>query len=460
MGVPSAIGWAIAIWASGEFRWGVASGFCVGLHCCALSLKSWSFAHKIGFDVAGGVPFGSCFSRCEDVDSDDADDDGDDAVIEAVSSEDGEGEAESCASERRQEGADDRESEVTGGEESTVDDDGVTEGADGTPGDVNGSRDGRLDDHDKDSATDHTEASALFISDTNITGNICTLPSPNPFPTPAGKKNLTFLEFSYFLLLAPSLVCEPSWLRRSFRLRPRIRAALVEFFHAVLTYVALHVYCVNLVAPTFRILSAAWSSSGGSNVDAPSLWFFSLGGRMMTLNVQSLEELRANGGGGWVMSFVDFTMSTVAASGCDGGDGVGYLASWGRFVRAMIPTEALRCGEGTGESSDVAQMMTMAEAVEPASMETIGDPAAGLPEMGLLAPMSEWAWTGIVALAACSTCLFSPLNHALPFYAFFHCICLGTAELWGYPDRNFYGERRSGRGGGEEGGSVLTYCLA
>ncbi|CAM9743562.1 unnamed protein product [Sphacelaria rigidula] len=27
----------------------------------------------------------------------------------------------------------------------------------------------------------------------------------------------------------------------------------------------------------------------------------------------------------------------------------------------------------------------------------------------------------------------------LMFYAFWHCICLAAAELWGYPDRDFYG---------------------
>eukprot|EP00752_Nemacystus_decipiens_P001643 g1598.t1 len=29
--------------------------------------------------------------------------------------------------------------------------------------------------------------------------------------------------------------------------------------------------------------------------------------------------------------------------------------------------------------------------------------------------------------------------HFLVFYAFWHCVCLGMAELWGFPDRNLYG---------------------
>lgn len=36
--------------------------------------------------------------------------------------------------------------------------------------------------------------------------------------------------------------------------------------------------------------------------------------------------------------------------------------------------------------------------------------------------------------------LLSAMLHFLMFYAFWHCICLAAAELWGYPDRDFYGE--------------------
>lgn len=30
--------------------------------------------------------------------------------------------------------------------------------------------------------------------------------------------------------------------------------------------------------------------------------------------------------------------------------------------------------------------------------------------------------------------------HFMVFYAFWHCVCLGMAELWGFPDRDLYGE--------------------
>ena len=45
------------------------------------------------------------------------------------------------------------------------------------------------------------------------------------------------------------------------------------------------------------------------------------------------------------------------------------------------------------------------------------------------------AFTGMVVL--------SPMMHFFMFYAFWHCVCLGSAELWGYPDRNTYGEFES-----------------
>lgn len=46
-----------------------------------------------------------------------------------------------------------------------------------------------------------------------------------------------------------------------------------------------------------------------------------------------------------------------------------------------------------------------------------------------------------VGVAAClGMFVFTPLVHFLMFYAFFHAVCLGCAELWGYPDRNIYGE--------------------
>lgn len=46
VGLPSAAVWAVAVWGTGRFRWGLASGFCVGLHSGASILKSWSFVHS------------------------------------------------------------------------------------------------------------------------------------------------------------------------------------------------------------------------------------------------------------------------------------------------------------------------------------------------------------------------------------------------------------------------------
>ena len=40
---PSIAVWVIAVFCAGVFRWGVASGLCVGLLCAGLTLKSVSF---------------------------------------------------------------------------------------------------------------------------------------------------------------------------------------------------------------------------------------------------------------------------------------------------------------------------------------------------------------------------------------------------------------------------------
>ncbi|CBJ31665.1 Sterol or diacylglycerol O-acyltransferase [Ectocarpus siliculosus] len=47
----------------------------------------------------------------------------------------------------------------------------------------------------------------------------------------------------------------------------------------------------------------------------------------------------------------------------------------------------------------------------------------------------------LVALGCFLWMLFvvSSALHFMVFYAFWHCICLGMAELWGFPDRNLYG---------------------
>lgn len=45
-----------------------------------------------------------------------------------------------------------------------------------------------------------------------------------------------------------------------------------------------------------------------------------------------------------------------------------------------------------------------------------------------------------VSSFACMVVVYSTVVNFLAFYAFWHCTCLGMAELWGFPDRHLYGE--------------------
>lgn len=174
---------------------------------------------------------------------------------------------------------------------------------------------------------------------------------------------LNFAEFAFFLLLAPSLVCEPRLLVSSARRPRRIAAAASEFFHAGLTYLAVHAACSAFFAPIMRVLAAALHS-GWADEDA---W---------------ADLYRADGSGWWLLD--------------DGGGSGGCGAEGGGGV----------CGEA-------------------------GSGVEGFGQHGL----------GTVAVAVClGMFVFTPLMHFLMFYAFFHAVCLGCAELWGYPDRNIYGE--------------------
>ena len=49
-------------------------------------------------------------------------------------------------------------------------------------------------------------------------------------------------------------------------------------------------------------------------------------------------------------------------------------------------------------------------------------------------------WREVAAAAAAAMLAFGPMVHFLAFYAFWHCVCMGLAELTGYPDRFLYGE--------------------
>lgn len=51
-------------------------------------------------------------------------------------------------------------------------------------------------------------------------------------------------------------------------------------------------------------------------------------------------------------------------------------------------------------------------------------------------------WREAAAAASVATLVFTPMVHFLAFYAFWHCVCMGLAELTGYPDQFFYGKGR------------------
>lgn len=53
-------------------------------------------------------------------------------------------------------------------------------------------------------------------------------------------------------------------------------------------------------------------------------------------------------------------------------------------------------------------------------------------------PSAGWGETA--AAAAWAILVLSPMVHFLTFYSFWHCVCMGLAELTGYPDRFLYGE--------------------
>ncbi|CAN0044407.1 unnamed protein product, partial [Laminaria digitata] len=220
-------------------------------------------------------------------------------------------------------------------------------------------------------------------------------PTPTPDPAPsnpssAQETQLTFGEFLFFLLAAPSLVCEPRFLKVSARHPACVTRAFSEFFHAGLTFLALHAACSALVAPTFRVLAAAsaYSFQEGSQ-ECSQEFSASCDAEGAGLGEESSEwvdvagwaALKAGGSGGWFHDFLP-----------GGGDDEPVLGGGGDS-----------CGSGT-----------------------------------MLAAAAGWVET--VAALAWGMFVFSPLVHFGTFYGFWHCVCLGCAELWGYPDRNLYGE--------------------
>lgn len=67
-----------------------------------------------------------------------------------------------------------------------------------------------------------------------------------------------------------------------------------------------------------------------------------------------------------------------------------------------------------------------------------GEPALGHGDSCGFAATTGWVETAAALVWGMFVC--SPFVHFTTFYGFWHCVCLGCAELWGYPDRNFYGE--------------------
>lgn len=296
---PSVVIWVVAIGAAGLYRWGIASGLCVGLQCASLSLKSVSFMQQ------------ACL-----------------AADAAPSTSNTAGTAAAAATAAAATGAVASAPPAKQQQKCHGDDEG-----------------GKKSDGDA--------ASAALM------------------PPPA----LTFAEFAFFLLAAPSLVCEPRLLLSSARLPRRFGAAASEFLHAGLAYLAVHVTCSAFFAPTLRVLAAALHSGGGGGWADEDDW---------------AELHRASGSGWWLYGYASRVES---GGGCGGGEG------------------------GAGDDGGCG--------VEGAFLESVD-------QQGF-----------VVAVAAClGMCVFSPMIHYLMFYAFFHSVCLGCAELWGYPDRNIYGESR------------------
>lgn len=320
---PSIGVWAIAVCGAGVYRWGVASGLCVGLLCAGLTLKSVSFVQ-------------TCVPACETP-----------ALAWAALAEADAGEpvagtsgsvTVSTSTESSPAGCAPRE-DIRGAEISRHDG-----GGDGGSG--NGGRGGI------GNGTATTSGSAASL------GSVVDGSSPRPQGGGGGDGGvapLTFEEFVFFLLLAPSLVCQPRYLKPSAR-RPRsVSRAASEFFHAGLTYLTVHVTCSTFFAPALRVLAAAFHSSWA----AADGWV----------------ALKAEGSGGWLHD------TSPAAAAAD------------------------YSGEALAGSQE--RIVTVATA----------------------------AFAGMVVL--------SPMMHFFMFYAFWHCVCLGSAELWGYPDRNTYGEFQS-----------------
>lgn len=333
VGFPSGVVWATAAWGSGFFRWGVGSGLAVGALSACLTLKSWSF-FKESSSVetrllgrkGGESREASCSSRRVR------------SVVHKQSCKQGDGHDEQRGHGPRAQDGDD--ATALG-----VDDDVASRGV------------------------RHRALSPGALVPKSGVGSEgdCAISSVEH----ASAEALTFWEFVYFLLVAPSLVCDHRCLKSSALLPPNVLAAASQFLHAALTFLAVHAYSVSLFAPSLRLVSAASASVSWAAFD------------------EAAGALRCDGssGGGWVTALVWPQLSDGGtAAACE--DGLAYLEPEGVV---MIRRIAL-----------------------------------------------------LATAAGCGMLAWSPMMHFLMFYGFFHCLCVGSAELWGYPDRDIYGESSNG----------------
>lgn len=200
-------------------------------------------------------------------------------------------------------------------------------------------------------------------------------------------------------------VCEPEFLKASARRPPRVPRAISEFFHALLAFVALHAACSVFVAPLMRVVAsfvlsspvcrAPFDDGSGSGPAESSSW--------SPFGVGSASEAAT-------ASWMDCVGWAGKAAGTNGG--VGGSGGW---FFALLPG-----GKDGGHGG--------------AFFESLGCCGAGA---GTVAAVS--GWPEFLAAAVLGMLFATPLVHSLTFYAFWHCACLGIAELWGYPDRFLYG---------------------
>lgn len=328
--VPSTVVWAFAVHAAGLFRWGIASGLCVGLFCASLTLKTISFVQKAS---PAGPPPPAYWLRATPDASDGAAGGGGSGAVEVTT-------AAAAAA--------------------------VASGSSAHGHGILPSRGEKTDDAGGDAPAPQQQQGQRRSVDKPSAPR-----SPSRSSGAAALPPLTFGEFAFFLLAAPSLVCEPPLLISSARRPRRIAAAVSEFFHAGLVYLAVHATCSAFFAPIMRVLAAALHSGGWADEEG---W---------------AELRRADGSGWWLHD--------------SGGGGPLGLGDGGG------------CGAGGGG---------------------VCDEAGPVLEEGF----RQQGATTVAAAGCLGMLVFTPLMHFLMFYAFFHSVCLGCAELWGYPDRNIYGE--------------------